>query len=292
MFTVHGSKGTVYLFGSVHVLPPNVNWKYPALMAAMQRSDTFVFEVPLDHWDQDVKTAQTVQKEIMDAHGMLPPGESLRHQLPADMVPKYDAVIATLGISPGYIDRLQPWLAAMVLETAGFFQSDARAMNGVDVNVYAMAQDMHKQTQGLETLEDQLKMISSQEQMYGMDQLDHTITAMSGDPKAANFDSIFAAWERGDVDAIARLSEHELGRHPDIQKALLQDRNTRWVGELEAMLAEPHVYFVTVGAAHLAGPEGVPAQLRAAGYKVDGPTELRASPTPSLDRLIRKLAPK
>jgi uncharacterized protein YbaP (TraB family) len=37
------------------------------------------------------------------------------------------------------------------------------------------------------------------------------------------------------------------------------------------MLAEPHTYFITVGAGHLLGPKGVPALLRAKGYRVEGP---------------------
>lgn len=290
MFTVHGPKGTAYLFGSIHVLPPDINWKYPALMDAMKRSDTFVFEVPLDHWDQDKATAANIQKEVMDLHGLLPPGESLRHELSEDMVPRYDETLAELGISPSYVDRLQPWLAAMVLETAEF-HSDARAMNGVDVNVFAIAQSMHKQTRGLETLQDQLAIIGTQEQQYGMDQLTNTLQGTGSDP-SQKFDKILAAWERGDVDAIARDTAEELGRHPEQQKQMLDDRNTRWVAELKTMLDQPRVYFITVGAAHLAGSSGVPAQMRAAGYRVDGPSELRPSPTPALDKIVNKLSAK
>ena len=227
----------------------------------------------------------------MDVHGLLPPGESLRHNLPELMLPKYDAVIASLGISPGYVDRMQPWLAAMVLETAGFFHSDARAMNGVDVNVYAMAQAMHKESRGLETLEDQLAVLGAQEQKYGLDQLDSTLNTLSGINPSDNYGAILSAWEKGDVDAIARLSQAELGRHPDLEKAMLDDRNARWTAEIKTMLNEPRVYFVTVGAAHLAGPKGLPEQLRAAGYRVDGPAELRPSATPDLDRIVSKLSP-
>jgi hypothetical protein len=51
----------------------------------------------------------------------------------------------------------------------------------------------------------------------------------------------------------------------------LDDRNRRWAPKIEAMLKEKHVFFVTVGAGHLTGPVGLPALLRKAGYKVDGP---------------------
>jgi uncharacterized protein YbaP (TraB family) len=43
------------------------------------------------------------------------------------------------------------------------------------------------------------------------------------------------------------------------------------VGKISAMLNENHTYFITVGAGHLAGPKGVPAMLRAKGFKVEGP---------------------
>ncbi len=74
-----------------------------------------------------------------------------------------------------------------------------------------------------------------------------------------------------------------------LKKGILDNRNRRWVGELKTMLADSHVYFVTVGAAHLAGPGGVPALMRAAGYRVEGPIDMapsNASPAPAL-RLSR-----
>src|SRR5262245_58274679 len=52
VWTVHGPKGTAYLFGSVHVLPSGIDWKKRTLLDAMKRSDTFVFEISLDRMDQ------------------------------------------------------------------------------------------------------------------------------------------------------------------------------------------------------------------------------------------------
>ena len=63
----------------------------------------------------------------------------------------------------------------------------------------------------------------------------------------------------------------ELADQPEVKKALLTDRNRRWALQIETMLREKRVFFITVGAGHLAGPEGVPALLRKAGYKVEGP---------------------
>jgi uncharacterized protein YbaP (TraB family) len=43
------------------------------------------------------------------------------------------------------------------------------------------------------------------------------------------------------------------------------------VKQITVLLDQPKTYFITVGAGHLAGPHGVPALLRAQGFKVDGP---------------------
>lgn len=258
LWTVHGPKGTAYLFGSVHVLPSGIEWKSQSLLAAMKRSDTFVFEVPLDHQDQDRVEAQNVQREIMDLHGMLPPGQSLRGQLPKDMVPKYDAVIADLNISPGYIDRLQPWLAATILETAQFYRNDASAMNGVDVQVYALASNMHKETRGFETLEQQLAILGPAEQRGGVHELSRIIDEATTDTEKREYDAIVAAWEHGDVAAIARETNAGFAKEdPGLRKTLLDDRTARWAAELGPMLSEPRTYFITVGTAHLVDRKSV-----------------------------------
>jgi uncharacterized protein YbaP (TraB family) len=284
MWAVHGPKGTAYLFGSIHILPPNINWKTPEVLAAMNKADTFVFEIPLDHQDKDRAEAQRMQKDIMDVHGLLPPGQSLRGQVPQDSVAKYDAVLAKLSISPGYIDRLEPWLASMVMETAQFFRSDARAMNGVDVQVFAFANDKQKASRGFETLEQQLAIIGPEEQKAGAAELNHTLDEVLAGTGTKKYDELVAAWEHADIDAIARETDVEFAKDPALRKTILDDRTARWAEELKPMLESPNVYFITVGAAHLVGPTGLPALMRDAGYKVDGPID---KATPALRAAVR-----
>ena len=291
LWTVHGPKGTAYLFGSVHVLPSGINWQSPTLLAAMRRSDIFVFEVPLDHQYQDQVEAAGIEQQIEDEHGLLPPGESLRGKLPHDMVPKYDAALANLNVSPGYIDRLQPWLAATILETAQFFQSDVSAMNGVDVQVYAIASNMHKETRGFETLQQQLAILGHEEQRGGIHELGRVIDQIGTDNEKNEYDAMVAAWQHGDIVAIRKETDAGFASDPALRKTMLDDRTARWATALSGSLnSEPRTFFITVGAAHLVGPKGLPELMRRAGYKVDGPVE--PTPTPALDRIVQKLAPK
>jgi uncharacterized protein YbaP (TraB family) len=271
LWTVRGRQGTAYLFGSIHVLPPNIDWKTPRLLSVMRRSDIFVFEIPLDRPAEDREEARRIQKEIMDLHGLLPPGQSLRGILPSPLVSQYDVALARLSISPGYVDRLQPWLAAMVLETAQLRHTDAQAMAGVDVQVYAIASHLKKQTQGFETLEQQLAMVTPEEQSAGMDELGSTLGEAVHGGEERKYGALVGAWQRGDVRTLEAIAVSSLSKNPSLKKSLLDDRNARWVAQLRVMLDTPRTYFVTVGAAHLAGSGGVPALLRAAGYRVDGP---------------------
>jgi uncharacterized protein YbaP (TraB family) len=271
LWTVHGTNGTVYLFGSVHVLPPGLHWKTAPIMAAMKRSDTFVFEIPLDHQQTDAVEALAVQKQVMDLHGMLPPGQSLRGSLPQQILPKYDAALELLEISPGYVDRLQPWLVSLILENAQLYQTNVNAVDGVDRQVFAIAQNAHKPSHGLETLEQQLAIITPSEQKVDMTELDRVIEDCNTNGAAKQLDAIVAAWAKGDVAAIQAATIAELKKDPVGEKSLLDDRNARWVPQIEKMLADRHTYFVTVGVAHLVGPGGVPNLLRQAGYIVSGP---------------------
>ena len=80
------------------------------------------------------------------------------------------------------------------------------------------------------------------------------------------------AWARGDVKTLS----HDLTRDlrsagPEIYAALIRDRNRRWAEQIDLMMKGSGTAFIAVGAAHLVGKDGVPALLRAKGYKVEGP---------------------
>lgn len=71
LWRVHSLHGTVYLFGSVHLLPQNVNWHTAAVKRAMRRAGTFVFEIPIDD------AAKDRVKLLIATRGFLPAGQSL-----------------------------------------------------------------------------------------------------------------------------------------------------------------------------------------------------------------------
>jgi uncharacterized protein YbaP (TraB family) len=56
---------------------------------------------------------------------------------------------------------------------------------------------------------------------------------------------------------------------PSLGERLLAVRNRNWIPKIEQYLRSGQTYFVVVGAAHMGGPEGILALLRARGYKIE-----------------------
>ena len=96
LWHVKGPEGEVYLLGSIHLLPKNIEWRTGAISAAMARSTVFVFEVSTD------EKAQAEIRKLVAEMGMLPPGQSLRETLPSSARDDYDAAIQIAAPSAGH----------------------------------------------------------------------------------------------------------------------------------------------------------------------------------------------
>jgi uncharacterized protein YbaP (TraB family) len=263
IWTVHTPTATAYLLGSIHLLPPNVRWQTPQIDAAMKKADTFVFEVPID----DAATKQIA--DYINANGTLPPGTTLPSLLSPAQLKDYNAALAATGVQPDAVMNKRPWLAALVFDVAGAMHAHYSLDSGVDhqVNLYAQAQ--HKQIAHFETVADQLALFTPKDKALEIKEFDTGLKEIVSDPDELN--RLVEAWESGDAARVGSIMNAALAKDPDAAKALLEDRNAKWVAELRTMLAQRHTYFIAVGAGHLVGPKSVPALLRADGYKVDGP---------------------
>ena len=265
MWTVHGPKGTAYLLGSVHVLPKNIDWQTPAIKAAIKRADAFVFEIPMA---SDKRTQAAL---LLGANALLPSSVSLPSYFDSEMRNDFRAAVEHTQIDPEGLVILRPWYAAMELQDAMSGKVTLHREEGVDNKVYDMAETRGvRDVRALETPE--LALHALKRDANTKNELGILRAAMK---RAANkpmvpFKKLLEAWEAGDTAAILTISA--ASETPEEHKALLYDRNHNWLPKIEKMLNERRTFFITVGAAHLAGgPDSIPNLLRRDGYKVDGP---------------------
>jgi uncharacterized protein YbaP (TraB family) len=76
------------------------------------------------------------------------------------------------------------------------------------------------------------------------------------------------AWRNGDQKALTNTLALLAEADPAGYDALIVQRNRTWLPAIEKALTEKGMTFVTVGAAHLIGPDGLVAQLRRDGHAV------------------------
>ena len=263
LWHVKGEQGEVYLLGSVHVLPPRVHWRSPPITRALSRSDVYVFEVPQDD------AAMAELKDLIQAKGFLPPGETLRGQLHAKVLPDFDAAIEASGLAPATLERTRPWLAALQMTFAQISKLNFAPDNGVDAVLMKEAAEQRKPMRYLETVADQFALLAPDDRALELEEFESSLKDLRD--MASEIGSMVRAWSTGNQAKLDELINGDLKEFPQARKQLLDDRNKRWVPQIEAMLKEKHVFFITVGAGHLTGQSGVPALLRQAGYPVTGP---------------------
>src|SRR5579871_3623130 len=75
VWVVRSPTATVVLFGSVHLLPPELKWEPPKLVTALAAANEVWFEIPIDEADN------LAAGEAALAAGLQPAGSSLSAEL-------------------------------------------------------------------------------------------------------------------------------------------------------------------------------------------------------------------
>lgn len=263
LWTVHAKSATLYLLGSIHILPANVVWRTHEIERAMANADVFVFEAPLDAEGRAEVT------DFIARNGTLPKGETLRGLLPKPVLADYERALTAAQLPATALDDRRPWLAELALDVAYLQRLHYVVADGVDQQVYGYALAHGKTVRTLETPAQQFSLFMPKNRKLEIAEFDADLKELRTEQETIG--AMIDAWGAGDAKTVAHLMNKDLESVPGAKKILIDDRNRAWAVKLAAMLATPGVYFVTVGTGHLVGLGGVPALLRAKGFAVDGP---------------------
>jgi uncharacterized protein len=253
--------GSLYLMGSVHLLTKDYYPLSPALDRAFKDSDLLVEEVDMGEM---VATENQLQ---MVMTGMLPAGQSLDTVVSSATLAAVNKRLDTLGMPIEPLKRLKPWLLSLTLLGLEWQKAGFEADLGLDKHFYDQARSDAKQVQGLETVAFQVSRFDG----MTLEEQDRLLaeTLKELDTQQTAVTALADAWKAGDVSTVERLVLQDLRSEPRLYQRMLVDRNRDWLPKLEALFARRGRAFVVVGAAHLVGPDGLLAMLRARGYTVE-----------------------
>lgn len=257
MWKVADEDTTIYLFGTVHILPKDVEWFDMTISDALAKSDIIVTELPMDP-KSEAQMATLVQKV-----GMLPAGTKLRSLLTKEQTAAYEGAFKKLGLPPQVADQFdafKPWFAGLNLSMLPMLMNGYSPETGVEKVLLAKAGD--KPQGALETAEFQFGIFDN---LPKDKQIAFLIEAADGVGEAtAMLNSMVSEWVKGDADKLAAIMNEGMD-DPVLMDALLHSRNANWAEWIAKRMDQPGTVFIAVGAGHLAGEKSVQDLLAAKG---------------------------
>ncbi len=261
VWAIRGDHNTVYLAGSVHLLKAGDATLPPAFDRAYSGSRALVMELAIDQVDPMQAASWMLE------HGMLKNGATLRATLGEERYRRVSAEADRLGIPMEAADLMEPWSLGLQMLEMQYMQLGFDPQQGVEQQLQHRAQADHKPITGLETMDEQLGVLERLSYPEQARFLDMIVTEMHD--VESETDSVVTAWRNGDAVKLGALLSDEYKSFPALYRALVTDRNRRWLPQIEKLLHADQDYFVVVGALHLVGDGGLLQLVRQDGYRTE-----------------------
>jgi len=249
---------TIWLFGTIHILPDGFAWRNPTIDAAIEASDTLILETITGDGQSD---AALLLMRLGVSSDLPPIGE----RVDPELLPQLASMIARGPFPESFLNGLETWAASLMLVGVTLNDLGLDSENGVEEQLELIFQLANKPISGLETPAQQLGFFDAlpeEAQRYFLSSVIDTPEDIQRE-----FDAMLEAWRSGDEEAIATTFDDELALSEPLRQALLTRRNATWATWIGERLDEPGTVLVAVGAGHLAGDDSVQDFLNAAGIE-------------------------
>lgn len=248
----NGLQQTSYLFGTIHMIC-KADFIMPELV---KQKFTAAGKVFLE-FDMDDPMMQMKMMKL----AMLPKGETLKTIFGNDY-PLIDSFFKSNTSYP--LEMFNQFKPMIVMSMLTIKSLSCDSTESYETTFMEMSKKEGKDIQGLETIEDQMKVFDDIPDSIEVKNLVKMIREY--DQQKKQFEEVVKLYKQQNIFQLQR----EIVTSTDMmgaEDALLTKRNNNWIPVIEKNIKEAGCFFA-VGAGHLAGENGVIQLLRKAGYTV------------------------
>lgn len=254
----------IYLFGTVHVLHPDLRWRSAAFDRIVREAQELVLEL----------TDEQMGESGMQAFSMMLMSKSvplLQRVSPARRA-GLARMMSDMGLAEGSLDRVETWAVALILGVGQMARDYAGGGEGEDGGTgaggveEALTRDFRangRPISGVETAADQISAFRATPLYVQQAMLDETVDAYISGEEAGDPDE--TDWVTGNLDGIAAEMET---LPPELYETLITRRNRGFADWLVRRLDRPGTVLFAIGAGHLAGRVSVQSMLESRGLTV------------------------
>lgn len=253
IWVVRDDDSTLYLYGTMHLLPSDLDWQRDDLNAAFDQAGTVFFEVPSN------ESARIKSERLTRTQGFQPAGERLSEGWDQYAVKTLEIASVSGDIPLEVLDTLEPWLAAELITIAAAEKAGLSSALSPDEALKSRAERQGKFIRYLDTVEDQMALSTN----VPPDVQENNLLALLERYNAIGpeLQAIAAEWVEGDVEALERrLARSITGAS---RERMLDARNAEWADELEDWMDGSGTGLAAVGVAHLVGEGSLVELLQA-----------------------------
>ena len=243
-----------YLYGTIHITCDATLDKN--ILSALDATKQLYLELDTDD--------PNMQAEMMGMV-MMKDGKKISTLLSKeDYALVSDFVKTNSGMPLSMMDTMKPFIVSAMVYPAML----GCPMQSFEGELAKVSAEQKEEVYGLETVSEQMDVfdvIPYEDQMKELVKM-----AKEGiDKSKGQFKLMMDAYARKDLNALmAMMNDAENPMYSDHNDVLLTNRNKNWIPKIEKAAREKPTFF-GVGAAHLAGDDGVIKLLRKKGYKVE-----------------------
>lgn len=244
---------TSYVFGTFHLIPQEDFILKDKVKKAMDATGVTVLELDMD--DPNLTTE-------MQSLVVLKDGKQLQSFMDEAEYEQLDTYLKEkLGVGMQVFNSMKPLAINSMITTS--FMGTQTASYETELIKYTTAQE--KEVLGLETVAFQIGVFDA---LPYDQQIDQIIEFINDPDKTRDlFTEMITTYKEEDVAGLYDFMEEYLAEDPELQKALLDNRNKNWVEKIPEFSATQKVFYA-VGAGHLGGDNGLINLLLQEGYSV------------------------